>query len=164
MPNCPLLLSWCQIVRFIILVPNCPVPNCPTIPLNPDLEREHFYFLTKTLAFHSSSIHGINLNNLFSSAKVSEQGMGRRSSITDKMRGPRHHWSCFYDKLSSSNWQDSQIIWVVEFFCQVTSHLKKKHIFDWYWLGWLVSEKRAHLWDHFTLKAERPWQKVGPSD
>ena len=29
--NCPLLLSWCQIVRFIILVPNCPVPNCPTI-------------------------------------------------------------------------------------------------------------------------------------
>ena len=35
-PNCLLLLSWCQIVRFIILVPNClvpncPVPNCPTI-------------------------------------------------------------------------------------------------------------------------------------
>merc|ERR1712004_116421 len=28
-PNCPLLLSWCQIVPFIILVPNCPVPNCP---------------------------------------------------------------------------------------------------------------------------------------
>jgi len=28
-PNCLLLLSWCQIVRFIILVPNCPVPNCP---------------------------------------------------------------------------------------------------------------------------------------
>merc|ERR1711884_800305 len=28
-PNCPLLLSWCQIVPFIILVPNFPVPNCP---------------------------------------------------------------------------------------------------------------------------------------
>ena len=28
-PNYPLLLSWCQIVRFIISVPNCPVPNCP---------------------------------------------------------------------------------------------------------------------------------------
>ena len=30
-PNCPLLLSWCQNFRFIILVLNCPVPNCPTI-------------------------------------------------------------------------------------------------------------------------------------
>ena len=30
-PNCPFLLSWCQIVCFIILVSNCPVPNCPTI-------------------------------------------------------------------------------------------------------------------------------------
>ena len=27
-PNCLFLLSWCQVVRFIILVPNCPVPNC----------------------------------------------------------------------------------------------------------------------------------------
>ena len=25
-PNCPFLLYWCQFVR----VPNCPVPNCPT--------------------------------------------------------------------------------------------------------------------------------------
>ena len=33
-PNCPLLLSWCQIVPFIILMPNCPVPNCPTIHYN----------------------------------------------------------------------------------------------------------------------------------
>ena len=35
MPNCPLSLSWCQIVRLIILVPNCPVPNClvPNCPL-----------------------------------------------------------------------------------------------------------------------------------
>merc|ERR1711963_877161 len=32
-PNCPVLLSWCQIVRFYILVPNCPVPNCPTIKI-----------------------------------------------------------------------------------------------------------------------------------
>merc|ERR1712117_696191 len=37
-PNCQLLLSWCQIVPFIILVlncpvPNCPVPNCPTIKI-----------------------------------------------------------------------------------------------------------------------------------
>ena len=30
-PNCPFLLSWCQIFRFIILVPNCPVPNCPVL-------------------------------------------------------------------------------------------------------------------------------------
>merc|ERR1711954_330863 len=60
-PNCPLLLSWCQIVRcqivnisgkiwylilaeiakkkgifftFFVLVPNCPVPNCPGAKLS----------------------------------------------------------------------------------------------------------------------------------
>ena len=32
-PNCPLLLFWCKIVRFIILLPNCPVPNWSTIRL-----------------------------------------------------------------------------------------------------------------------------------
>merc|ERR1711873_156953 len=44
-PNCPLLLSWCQIVPFIILVPNCPVPNCP-MPNCPTIRiRYHiFYF------------------------------------------------------------------------------------------------------------------------
>ena len=29
-PNCPFLLCWCQIV----LVPNCPVPNCPGAKLS----------------------------------------------------------------------------------------------------------------------------------
>ena len=47
--NCPLLLSWCQIVPFIILVPNCPVPNCPVpncpVPNCPT-----------TMTFHSSNI------------------------------------------------------------------------------------------------------------
>ena len=37
-PNCLLLLSWCQIVPFIILVPNCPVLNCPTIFLGHPVE------------------------------------------------------------------------------------------------------------------------------
>ena len=46
-PNCPLLLSWCQIVPFIILVPNCPVPNCPTIKI-----RYHI--------FHFKHIHPQN--------------------------------------------------------------------------------------------------------
>ena len=34
-PNCLFLLSWCQVVRFIILEPNCPVLNClvPNCPL-----------------------------------------------------------------------------------------------------------------------------------
>ena len=33
--NCLFLLSWCQVVRFIILEPNCPVLNClvPNCPL-----------------------------------------------------------------------------------------------------------------------------------
>merc|ERR1712122_469295 len=41
------LLSWCQIVPFIILVPNCLVPNCPTIKI-----RYHI--------FHFKHIHPQN--------------------------------------------------------------------------------------------------------
>ena len=50
-PNCPLLLSWCQIVPFIILVPNCPVPNCPTIILNPQIAN----LLTVSTTFRQRS-------------------------------------------------------------------------------------------------------------
>ena len=104
----------CKIYFFRFFSPeNWLLSTMLTDPINPDLCRAWillFSCFIKTLAFHSSSFHGINLNDLFSSAKVSEQGMGRRSSITDKMRGPRHYnWSCFFDKLSSSNWQSSQI-------------------------------------------------------
>ena len=38
-PNCPFLLSWCQIVWFqIVRVPNCPDPNCP-VPNHPTTTR-----------------------------------------------------------------------------------------------------------------------------
>ena len=42
-PNCLLLLSWCQIVPFIILVPNCPVPNCP-VPNCPTIKIRYHIF------------------------------------------------------------------------------------------------------------------------
>merc|ERR1711963_706704 len=51
-PNCPLLLSWCQIVPFIILVQNCPVPNC-SVPNCPTIKiRYHI--------FHFKHIHPQN--------------------------------------------------------------------------------------------------------
>ena len=45
------LNSWCQIVRFWLLMPNCPVLNCPTINHPPSLWRpnnrdiQHVYFV-----------------------------------------------------------------------------------------------------------------------
>merc|ERR1711873_58544 len=55
--SCPLLLSWCQIVPFIFLVPNCPVPNCPVpncpVPNCPTIKiRYHI--------FHFKHIHPQN--------------------------------------------------------------------------------------------------------
>ena len=53
-PNCPgaklsgAKLSWCQIV----LVPNCPVPNCPTTFW--DAERVHRRLLPRRQILHSS--------------------------------------------------------------------------------------------------------------
>ena len=44
-PNCPFLLCWCQIV----LVPNCPVPNCPGAKLS-GCQIVHFYYLGAKLS------------------------------------------------------------------------------------------------------------------
>ena len=126
-----------------------------TDPINPDLCRAWillFSCFIKTLAFHSSSFHGINLNNLFSSAKVSEQGMGRRSSITDKMRGPRHYnWSCFFDKLSSSNWQSSQITNLISCWVLLPSYKSSRKTQLTSTKAWLCFCKVAENWLYVWL-------------
>ena len=58
-PNCPFLLCWCQIV----LVPNCPVPNCPGAKLS-WCQIVRCQIVRCQIVLPPAQVHNVQLHNL----------------------------------------------------------------------------------------------------
>ena len=84
-PNCLFLLSWCQVVRFIILEPNCPVLNClvPNCPL---------YYLGAKLS--SAKLSGAKLSALLSWCQIVRCQIVWCQIVLQSLFGLQEHFEC----------------------------------------------------------------------